>query len=260
MGRDGSVSPSTGDGPGNDGASPLLELAKVSKVFSHTTSPVTALADVDLQLHSGEFLALHGPSGSGKSTLLHVAAGLTMPTSGEVRYEGTSIGDASRSELLRLRRYDFGFVFQFFNLVGDLTVLENIALPLVLRGDKRSEATEVAGDLARALGLDNRTNHLAKTLSGGESQRTAIARALAPEPKILFADEPTGNLDRESGSRVLELLHEQCTARAVALMIATHDEDVVTQAGRVVELVDGVLAPSQSATARLVAKAAPDSS
>lgn len=259
MGREESVPVAAGDGAGTDNAPPLLELARISKVFSQAASTVTALHSIDLELEGGEFLALHGPSGSGKSTLLQVAAGLTPPTSGEVRYVGTSIGEAAPKELLRLRRYEFGFVFQFFNLIGDLTVVENIALPMVLRGDPRSDAAGIAEDLAQAVGLGDRRTHLAKTLSGGESQRTAVARALAPKPKILFADEPTGNLDQESGSQVLKLLRDQCSERSVALMIATHDENVVVQADRVVELIDGAITLSHSAQERSIARAVPES-
>lgn len=220
-------------------AETLLEAKGVTKTFGPSQAEVTALLGVDLELHGSEFLSIHGPSGSGKSTLLHVLAGLTAPTSGKVVYASRSISDMSSKELLSLRRNDFGFVFQFFNLVPDLSVTENIALPLMLRGDRRDSAARTAVELGAAVGLENRADFLAKALSGGEMQRVAIARALAPNPSVVFADEPTGNLDQATGEQILRLLCDQCAERSVALLAVTHDEKVISAADRVIELIDG---------------------
>lgn len=222
-----------------DSANTLLAAKGVTKAFGPPQAEVAALRGVDLELHESEFLSIHGPSGSGKSTLLHVLAGLTAPTSGKVVFAGQSIANLSQKELLQLRRNDFGFVFQFFNLIADLSVTENIALPLMLRGDRRAEATRKSVELGAAVGLQDRADFLVKTLSGGEMQRVAIARALAPEPSVVFADEPTGNLDQATGEQILQVLSDQCADRSVALLAVTHDEKVISAADRVIELIDG---------------------
>jgi len=198
---------------------------------------LTILDAVDLAVATGEFVAVLGPSGSGKSTLLGLAAGLDRPTSGQVRIDGAEIQDLSEDALARLRRHKIGFVFQSFQLLSNMTALENVLLPLELAGTLRP--VEEARDFLERVGLAERGHHYPAQLSGGEQQRVALARAFAPRPQILFADEPTGNLDGTTGARILDVLDELRSDVHATLVLVTHDSSIAERADRCVYLRDG---------------------
>lgn len=219
---------------------PLLELSGVRRSFSQGSREVEALRGVDLEVMGGEKVVVMGPSGSGKSTLLHVAAGLDRPTAGRVRLAGVDISALDETEAARRRREDMGFVFQFFNLMPTLTAAENVALPLDLAGIPWADARERAHARLESVGLASRADHYPEHLSGGEMQRVAVARALVSDPYIVFADEPTGNLDSRAGSEVLDLL-SSATGDGRALVMVTHDPSATRIATRQVLLVDGRL-------------------
>lgn len=220
---------------------PLLSLQGIVKTYASGDGEVRVLDGVDLEVAVGEFIAVKGPSGAGKSTLLHIAAGLDSPTSGRVLFDGQALNDLTERELTKLRRNQFGFVFQFFNLVSGLDVRDNIALPLLLDGAPRRLAAQTTAELIDAVGLTHRADHLAGDLSGGEMQRTAVARAIAPGPSVIFADEPTGNLDSHSGEMILDLLANLCSQYGSSLLMVTHDDRAARRAGRTVEVSDGRL-------------------
>lgn len=198
-----------------------------------------ALDGVDVDLDPGEVLAVVGTSGSGKSTLLHCLSGLILPGSGAVRFAGRSLADMSDGERSRLRRERFGFVFQFGHLVPELTALENVALNLRLTGSRRRPAEHEARRWLRELGVEELARRRPGELSGGQQQRVAVAKALATEPDILFADEPTGALDSANGELVMELLVQQARERDCAVVVVTHDNQVAAYAGREIVLRDG---------------------
>ncbi|TMM14958.1 MAG: ABC transporter ATP-binding protein [Actinobacteria bacterium] len=214
----------------------LLRLDGVSKRFRRGREDVVALDGVELEIDAGEFVSLVGPSGSGKSTLLHLAGGIDQPDDGLVTFDGRDLGRLSVGERARLRRKKIGFVFQFFHLIPTLTVAENVALPLLLDGRRADGA--VADTIAQ-VGLSERARHLPGELSGGEMQRAAIARALVARPRLLLADEPTGNLDSATGKEVLDVLVTEVLEVGAALLMATHDERAAGRAGRVLNLRDG---------------------
>ena len=214
----------------------------LSKVYE-AAQPVVALDKVDLDIEAGEFLAVVGPSGGGKSTLLHMLAGIDRPTSGTVTVGGRDIVRLSEKELTLYRRRDAGMVFQFFNLLPHLTVLENVELPRALDG--LSDAASRARDLLDRVGLLPRAAAHPYELSGGEMQRAAIARALVTGARLLLADEPTGNLDSANGARVLELLDEVRRERGVTLVLATHSPAAARRADRAIQLSDGRLLPAK---------------
>lgn len=216
---------------------PLLELRQVTKRLTSGDRVLTVLDRVDLVVSRGEFLAILGPSGSGKSTLLGLAAGLDRPSSGEVLLWGTPIQNQSESALARLRRGRMGFVFQSFQLLSNFTALENVMLPLELAGQR--EPRRRALELLRTVGLEQRSHHYPAQLSGGEQQRVALARAFAATPELLFADEPTGNLDGKTGSRVLEVLTELRKLHGTTIVLVTHDPAVASLADRRIQLIDG---------------------
>ena len=216
---------------------PALELVKLTKRLPSGDRLLTILDAVDLAVAAGEFVAILGPSGSGKSTLLGLAAGLDRPSAGEVKIEGRAIQALSEDELARLRRGRIGFVFQSFQLLPNLTALENVLLPLELAG--REEPLARARALLAEVGLGEREHHYPVQLSGGEQQRVALARAFAPEPALLFADEPTGNLDGATGARVLDILAALRRSTAATLVLVTHDPAVAALADRRVHLRDG---------------------
>jgi putative ABC transport system ATP-binding protein len=215
-------------------------LESVTKVYGSGARAVTALDAVTIAFRSREFTAIMGPSGSGKTTLLQVAAGIDRPTSGQVRLGDTELGRMSERRLTVLRRRRVGFVFQSFNLMGSLTAEQNVALPLRLDG-RRPKAKVVREALAR-VGLDGRARHRPGELSGGQQQRVAIARALVTRPEVIFADEPTGALDRRSGGAVLDLLRAAVDGFGQTLVMVTHDPVVAARADRVIFLADGRLA------------------
>jgi putative ABC transport system ATP-binding protein len=215
----------------------LIRLTQVSKQFGGKKR-VTALEDISLEVARGEMVSIIGPSGSGKSTLLNLIGGLDQPTSGEIHIDGQSIARLTDDELTRLRRDKIGFIFQFFNLMPSLTCLQNVALPLHLRGWPKRKIQERSRELLDLVQLTHRLDHQPDELSGGERQRVAIARSLAALPPILLADEPTGNLDSRSGAEILDLirsLHEKLNA---TILIVTHDAGVARSCSRTIALSD----------------------
>jgi putative ABC transport system ATP-binding protein len=244
--------PPSDDLPNDDSpVDPPLTLRDVTKRYESGSETVEALVDVSLELAAGEFLAVIGPSGSGKSTMLNVLGLLDAPTEGVVRLHGRDVTTLSDRELTDARRTAIGFVFQDFHLVPTLTAAENVELPTLFARD--AEGMTRARDLLKRVGLGDRLDHRPTELSGGQQQRVAIARALVNEPAVVLADEPTGNLDRETGRAVLEELRRICD-EGVAVVGVTHDPLVTEYADRVVELVDGHLRfldgdePSESGT------------
>jgi len=221
---------------------PAVELRGVTKQYDGAET-VTALADVDLAVLPGEFLAVVGPSGSGKSTMLNLLGLLDVPTRGVVRLEREDITALSEAELTDARREYIGFVFQDFHLLPTLTAVENVTLPTAFTD---GEYTERAVDLLRRVGLGDRLDHTPDELSGGQKQRVAIARGLINEPAVLLADEPTGNLDRETGTKILDEIQAICD-RGVAVVAVTHDELVTEFADRTVRLVDGEIGEGDDA-------------
>jgi ABC-type lipoprotein export system ATPase subunit len=223
-------------------------MAGVSKHFKRGREVVAAVNEADLEIAPGEFVSVVGPSGSGKSTLLHLAGGLDRPDSGQVWVDGQDIASLSAAALARLRRRQVGFVFQFFHLIPNLTVSENVALPLLLDGTRQTNGR--VDELIERVGLTARARHLPGELSGGEMQRAAIARALVNQPRLILADEPTGNLDQSTGAEILGVLEEQVARAGTALLMVTHDKAAAGRAGRTLNVVDGRLTAVRRATAR----------
>ena len=217
---------------------PLVRARNLHKAYDDGATRHEVLAGVDLDVDAGELVALLGPSGSGKSTLLNVVAGIDTPDSGTVEVAGRELSRLTERERTLLRRRDIGFVFQFFNLVPTLPVLENVLLPLELTG---KADRGVARALLERVGLAARGSAFPEELSGGEQQRVAIARALAHGPRLVLADEPTGNLDTATGAGVLDLLTELVRERGTAMLVATHSAEVMARANRVVSLRDGAV-------------------
>jgi putative ABC transport system ATP-binding protein len=220
------------------GSGPVAELDDVRKEYRSGGETIAALADVDFAVEPGEMVAVIGPSGSGKSTLLNVLGLLDVPTSGTVRLDGDDVTDYDDEARTMARRRTIGFVFQSFHLVPMLTATENVLVPTMFRSGDR---TARARDLLGRVGLGDRLDHRPDQLSGGQRQRVAIARALVNEPRLLLADEPTGNLDRDTGRRILEEFERISTEEEVGVVAVTHDELVTEFTDRTVELVDGVI-------------------
>ena len=218
--------------------SPILVTRGLRKNFESEGAPVRALRGVDFQMKRGEFVAVMGPSGCGKSTLLNLVAGLDTPTDGEITLAGESLVGKSEDELAIMRRKHIGIVFQFFNLLESMSVLENVTLPAVIAGAPRKRAESRARDLLDLLGLADKAKEAPGVLSGGQRQRLAIARALANEPTLLLADEPTGALDSEGGNEVLELFR-RLHAGGQTILLVTHDDDVAAAGDRIVRMRDG---------------------
>jgi len=218
-------------------AAPRIELVRLTRRLPSGERELTIVDAVDLVIPAGQFLAILGPSGSGKSTLLALMAGLDRPTAGEVRIDGRPISNLSEDELALLRRHQIGFVFQSFQLLGNLTARENVLLPAELRGLPDPPAR--ADELLAAVGLGDRGHHYPSQLSGGEQQRVALARAFAARPPILLADEPTGNLDGATGRVVLNLMSELHRREGTTLVMVTHDPAVAALADRQIHLLDG---------------------
>jgi putative ABC transport system ATP-binding protein len=223
------------------GFAAMIRLTGVSKVFNGKRK-VVALDEVDLEVARGEMVSIVGPSGSGKSTLLNLIGGLDRPSSGEIRIDGEALAGLPDDELTRVRRDKIGFIFQFFNLLPTLTCLENVALPLHLRGWARPRAHERARELLDLVQLGKRIEHTPDELSGGERQRVAIARALSIYPPVLLADEPTGNLDTHTGAEILKLLHDVHGRFGATVLIVTHDMNVARSCPRTLTLCDGKIA------------------
>lgn len=216
----------------------MIQFRHAQRLFTVGDQIVRALDDVDLDIAAGEYAAIVGPSGSGKSTLLNAIGLLDRLTHGSYLLEGTDVTRLSDDELARTRREMIGFVFQFFHLVPRLTAAQNVELPLILSDVAPGERRERVSEVLKAYGLDDRANHRPNQLSGGQRQRVAIARATVTSPQVILADEPTGNLDRASGTDVVEIL-EKLNRRGITLLVVTHDPELATRAARQIRLVDG---------------------
>jgi putative ABC transport system ATP-binding protein len=228
--------------PSADGSARGIVVAGVRKVFLLGRRRVEALRGIDLEITEPGFYAIMGPSGSGKTTLLHLMAGLDRPTGGTIEVFGLRLDQMTESALTGYRRAKAGMVFQQFNLISTLTAAENVALPLMLEGRPRRDRTARAAELLEELGMTPRASHRPDALSGGEQQRVAIARALAFQPQVLFADEPTGNLDSASSESVWRLLRDVAARRGMMVVMVTHEPDAAVHARRVIVLRDGRVA------------------
>ncbi|NIT56837.1 MAG: ATP-binding cassette domain-containing protein [Aliifodinibius sp.] len=218
---------------------PILEVTNLTQQFRSGDKKLTVLDHVDFSVEEGTTCSIVGPSGSGKTTLLGLCAGLDRPTTGEVTLNGVTLGPLSEDQRAEVRNKHVGFVFQTFQLVPTLTALENVMVPLELRGVKTSEVRRDAEELLTQVGLADRMSHYPAQLSGGEQQRVAIARAFINKPKILFADEPTGNLDSETGATIEKLLFDLNKARGTTLVLVTHDLSLAEQCQRIIRLKNG---------------------
>ncbi len=216
-----------------------IEAKELTRIYGTGEGQITALYRVNLNIGQGDFISVTGPSGSGKSTLLHLLSGLDRPTSGELLYDGKNLYGLGDKELSAFRRRKIGFVFQQFHLLPVLTARENILLPILL--DKKKPDEAYIDWLAEVLGLEERLSHMPHELSGGQQQRVAIARALAAAPDIIFADEPTGNLDSKSGGEVMDMLKHMQKETGTALVVITHDERIAAMAQRRFDMADGVI-------------------
>ncbi len=217
----------------------ILETQTLRKQYQMGAVTVDALQGVDLTIEQGEFVAIMGPSGAGKSTLLHLMGGLDNPSGGDVLLGGKRLAHLSDDEITIVRRREIGFIFQFFNLLPTLSAAENVALPLLIDGKRLEDYAGRVDELLELVGLGDRRDHKPDQLSGGQQQRVAIARALVTDPKIVLADEPTGNLDSKSGNEILNLLRRACDDKGQTIVIVTHDAHAASFADRVVFLRDG---------------------
>ncbi len=217
----------------------MIEVSGLSKSYKTGNIEVIALREINFKIESGEYISIMGPSGSGKSTLMNILGCIDTPTSGSYRLDGQEVSTLDDEGLATIRNQKVGFVFQTFNLLPRLTALANVELPLVYSGTGRNERRERALKALERVGLSDRVNHKPNELSGGQSQRVAIARALVNNPSIILADEPTGNLDRATGSDIISLFQKLNSEFGVTLVIVTHDQEVGKSAGRLVQLVDG---------------------
>ena len=232
----------------------VLICSNINKTYQDGSNATPVLHDVSLSIKAGEHVAILGSSGSGKSTLLHILGGLDKPSSGEVEFNGKSLGKLSGNALAKLRNDEMGFIYQFHHLLGEFTALENVAMPLRIRGRSIKEAHTKAKAMLEEVGLSHRTDHLPSTMSGGERQRVAIARALVTEPSVVLADEPTGNLDDSTGEQIYKLLTSLSEKKGTAFVVVTHDIALAAKMDRVLKIKDGRLAcealPMESNNAR----------
>ncbi len=219
----------------------IVQAAGLERTYQSGSSHVAALAGLDLEVRRGEFVAVMGPSGSGKSTLLNILAGLERPTAGHVTVDGIELGSLDEDGLARYRRDRVGIVFQAFNLLPRYRVVENVAFPLLFAGVPRAERLRRASEILERLGMASRASHRPSELSGGEMQRTAIARALVTDPALLLADEPTGNLDTANGEALLAILKE-LHERGQTIVLVTHEDSVASRAERIIRMRDGKIA------------------
>ncbi|HJW40409.1 MAG TPA: ABC transporter ATP-binding protein [Rhizomicrobium sp.] len=220
---------------------PLIEFRRVTKVYGTGEAAVAALAGIDLTIHEGEFVAVMGPSGSGKSTAMNILGCLDAPTEGHYLFRGTDVSALTRDQRALLRRHYLGFVFQGFNLLKRTTALENVELPLIYRGIVRSDRRREGLEVLAQVGLTGREHHTAAELSGGQQQRVAIARALVTHPSVVFADEPTGNLDSAKSHEIMRLLKSLNAERGLTIVLVTHEEEVASYASRQVRFHDGLI-------------------
>jgi lipoprotein-releasing system ATP-binding protein len=219
--------------------SEFIRAKDVYKSFQLGAGTVEVLKGVDLCIEKGEFVAIVGPSGVGKSTLLHLLGTLDRPSAGEILYEGVSLGQLDNGQLASFRNRTIGFIFQFHHLLPEFTALENVMMPLLVARRKRLEAQDIAASLLREVGLESRLAHRPPELSGGEQQRVAIARALGVGPKVILADEPTGNLDMKTGDEAFELLRRLNRERGLTFVMVTHNEGLARRSDRIVAMLDG---------------------
>jgi len=224
---------------GEEKGSVLIELRGVTKVYGRGSAAMQALRGIDLTIRAGEFVAVMGPSGSGKSTCMNILGCLDSPTSGTFLFEGLTVGDLVRDQLTLMRRYCLGFIFQGFNLLNRTSALENVELPLVYRGVPAARRHDLAREALATVGLTGWEHHTPGELSGGQQQRVAIARAIVTEPKVLLADEPTGNLDSARSREVMELLTSFNRDRGLTVIMVTHEPDMAVYAGRRIHCLDG---------------------
>ena len=236
---------------------PALEAVDVTRTYRLEGESVDALRGISLAVLPGDFLAIIGPSGSGKSTLIHLLGGLDRPSTGTLRVAGTDVSAMSQDEMAIVRNRTIGFVFQAFQLLPRTTAVDNVAMPLVYRGIRRSERRRRAAAALGAVGMQHRLAHTPNQLSGGEQQRVAIARALVGEPRVILADEPTGNLDTRRGAELLDLLEGLNASRGVAIVVVTHDPAVAARARRQVYMRDGIIERVAGEAERSPAGAAP---
>jgi putative ABC transport system ATP-binding protein len=217
----------------------VIKLENITRTYEMGKEKVQALKNVNLEIYEGEIVAVIGPSGSGKSTILNMIGGLDRPTSGTITVNEKSIGSLKDFELSTYRNKTIGFIFQFFNLQQYLNVQQNVEVPLIFRGERKAIREAAAKEAVGNVGLENRITHLPNQLSGGQMQRVAIARAIVNKPKIILADEPTGNLDKKTGAEILELMKELNTKLNTTIIIVTHDNSVAHQADRIIHVSDG---------------------
>jgi putative ABC transport system ATP-binding protein len=217
----------------------LISLRSVTKVYGSGEAEVVALGGIDLDIHDGEFVAVMGPSGSGKSTTMNILGCLDTPTSGKYFFRGVEVGGMTRDQLALLRRHYIGFVFQGFNLLKRTTAVENLELPLIYRHVPKAERHRMALETLAQVGLADRADHTAAELSGGQQQRVAIARALVSSPAVMFADEPTGNLDSTKTHEIMQLLKSLNAQRGLTIVLVTHEEEVAAYARRKIRFRDG---------------------
>ena len=220
----------------------LIRLSAITKTYGRGQAALQALRGIDLSINEGEFVAIMGPSGSGKSTAMNILGCLDTPTSGEYLFEGTHVESLSRDQRALLRRNHLGFVFQGFNLLARTTAQENVELPLLYRGESAAVRHALAREALRSVGLEDWAHHTSSELSGGQQQRVAIARAIVTNPKVLLADEPTGNLDSQRGHEIMELLTGMNRERGITILMVTHESDIAAYAQRTVHFVDGQIA------------------
>ena len=220
-------------------STPIVKTQSLNKVYRGSGIDTIALDNVDLEIHSGEFIAIMGPSGSGKSTLLNLIGALDSPSSGKIFIDGIEITSLNSANLALLRNKKFGFIFQSFNLISRLTSLANVEIPLSILGISSKRRKKRSYEMLKMVGLGDRWHHKPNELSGGEQQRVAIARALSTNPSIILGDEPTGNLDSKTGSNIIKLLKELNTTTGKTVILITHDSNIAREASRVISVRDG---------------------
>ncbi len=225
----------------NEELNPVIEVSNLYKIFKLGKERVRALNNVSFKVNKGEFIAIVGASGSGKSTLLNMLAGLEKPTKGSIKVAGENIEKYNERRLVRFRREHIGFIFQAYNLLPSLSAVENVELPLVFRGMEKEKRKKLSLNALSIVGLSEYTNHKPNEMSGGQQQRVGIARAVVMEPEIIFADEPTGNLDSVSSREILKVLQELVHERGMTLVMVTHDNDLALFADRIIKIKDGYI-------------------
>ena len=219
----------------------IIEARSLTKIYYVGSSQIRAVNNVDLKIERGNIISIFGPSGAGKTTLLNLIGLIEEPTSGKLFFNGTDTSTLDENARRKIRLMNIGFIFQTFNLLPQLTAIENVELPMALAGMPLHQQREKAKTLLKAVGLEKRMNHLPKQLSVGEMQRVAIARALANDPQLIIADEPTGELDTKTGIEIINLLHDLCRERNIAMIVATHDEKIAKIADIIYQMRDGKL-------------------